>query len=567
MPYDVDSGKVKEFCAWLIRPNGDVKKYDKKETLDVAASLDDVYNDTRRKVIDATADADVGAVFGYQYTIEKRELFAQDTWLFQSRLPVLLSRYTLALPAGWRASSVTFNHAKIEPVVNNSSYTWELRDIPPIVREPASPEVTDLAPRLAVSFAPADASPALKSFTYANWTDVSRWYSNLSDAQSEIDDSIAQKARELTANSKTELEKIQAVGRYVQNLQYISIQIGIGGYRPHAAPQVLAKGCGDCKDKANLMRAMLKALKIQSYLVLIYSGDPSYVREEWASPTQFNHCIIAVKVSDETNAPTVIKHPTLGRLLIFDATDDATPVGDLPSYEQGSFALIAAGDSGSLVRMPVTPPDLNRIERTADVTLAADGSMSAKVSERAFGQAAKTFRREFKELSRPEYNSMIERWVTRGVSGAKIAKIEPADNHAEGRFALDVEFTSPSFARTMRGNLIVFKPAIVSRRDGLFLTEERRKYPVLLQQQAYNETVRVKIPAGFAVDEIPDATKLETPFGVYSATYELQGDQLIFKRALTLRGATIPAERYKEVRDFFGRVLAAEQSLVALAKK
>ncbi len=98
-------------------------------------------------------------------------------------------------------------------------------------------------------------------------------YTELSDPQSEPDDAIATKARELTANAKTELEKIQAIGRYVQNIQYISIQIGIGGYRPHAATEVFAKNYGDCKDKANLMRAMLRAVKVQAFPVLIFSGD------------------------------------------------------------------------------------------------------------------------------------------------------------------------------------------------------------------------------------------------------------------------------------------------------
>ena len=72
---------------------------------------------------------------------------------------------------------------------------------------------------------------------------------------------------------------------------------------------MLAKAYGDCKDKANLMRAMLKTVGITAYPVFIYSGDATLVREEWPSPTQFNHCIIAMKVGDETQAPTVVQHP------------------------------------------------------------------------------------------------------------------------------------------------------------------------------------------------------------------------------------------------------------------
>ena len=114
-------------------------------------------------------------------------------------------------------------------------------------------------------------------------------------------------------------------------------------------------------------------MKIDAYPVVIYSGDPNYVRKEWASPGQFNHCIIAVKVSPETVGPTVIDHPKLGRLLIFDATDPFTPVGDLPDYLQGSLALLVAGDNGGLIEMPVTPADFNAWNRETDVTLDGAG--------------------------------------------------------------------------------------------------------------------------------------------------------------------------------------------------
>ena len=125
------------------------------------------------------------------------------------------------------------------------------------------------------------------------------------------------------------------------------------------------------------MRAMLKVVGIESYLLPIYSGDPHYVREEWASPQQFNHCIIAIRINPETRTPTAIEHPTLGKLMIFDPTDDDTPVGDLPHHEQGSFALLVAGDQGQLLRMPVTSADANRQERTSEASINPDGAHAA----------------------------------------------------------------------------------------------------------------------------------------------------------------------------------------------
>jgi hypothetical protein len=566
--YNTGSGKIKEMRAWLIRPTGEVKAYGKKETIDLAEVDNDVYNDSRQKIISATDDADAGCVFGYEIITEEREVFSQFIWFFQSLNPVVMSRLTVSLPAGWRADALTFNHGKIEPEISGSSYTWELRDLPPVEFEPASP-VSKLLARIAVNVFPPQGKPTmLRSF--ASWKDVSRYNSELHDPQAGFNESMVAKARELTANAKTEFERIQAIGRYAQSVNYISIQIDIGrggGYRPHAAGDVFNKNYGDCKDKANLMRALLKSLGVESYPVLIFSGDPNRVEPEWPSPQQFNHCIIAVKVSDEMQAPTIVKHPNLGRLLIFDPTDDDTPVGDLPDHEQGSYALIVAGDAGELMKMPVTPPEANRLERAVEAELGADGTLTAKVSERSFGQAAVEERRLFKRADRQQYVKHLERWITQTAPSANVLKSEPNDDARGGKFALDVEFKSPNYAQLMRGRLMVFKPAIVSRRSSVFLTDAKRKHPVVLDSEAYDETVKIKLPEGFDVDEMPDAVEVNHPFGNYAAKCEVKDGQLIFRRSLALKAGTIPVEQYASVRGFFERIRAVEQTPVVLVKK
>lgn len=569
--YQNDAGKVRDLKAWLIRSNGAIKKYGKDETFDRVEDPNDIYNESRLKLIDASEDADAGAVFGYESTTEERSIFSQDVWTFQHlRLPALFSKYVLTLPQGWAAKSITFNHETIEPTVAASSYTWELRDLPPIADEPSSPRFSSLAPRIAVSFyAPLDkASSAFRTFT--NWSQVSFFLSELSDPQATPNDAIAAKVHELTASAKTELEKIRAVAEFVQGIRYIAIAIGVnrgGGMRPRTAAEVFSKGYGDCKDKANLMRAMLKVLNITSYPVVIYSGDPSYVRNEWASPNQFNHCIIAIKISDETQTATIITHPALGRLLIFDATDDDTPVGDLPQHEQGSWALIVAGESGALLRMPVTPIESNFLERKIDAALSAQGDLTATIHEDANGRWASRYRAELRHLSRPDYQKLIEGWITTGAAAARVSKIEPRDDNSAGCFNLDIDFVAPLYGQLMQNRLLVFKPAIISRREALTLTDAKRRYPVVLTSNAYSELVALKLPAGFEVDEMPDPVKLETAFGSYSTKYDVKDGQLVFTRKLVQKATTIPVDQYSAVRNFFEKIRAAEQAPVVLARK
>ena len=568
--YNTDTEKVKDLRAWLISPSGKVKKYGKGEAMELALVDNDVYNEAKRMIIGASGDAELGSIFGYETVTEDRSVFSQLTWYFQGApLPVLKSRISVSLPRGWTAEALTLNHSRIEPTMSGNTYTWELRDLPPVTHEPLSPPPTAITPWLAINLTPTPEKPAARR-SFATWGDVSKWLSEISDAQSSADDAITNKAKQITADSKNEMEKLAAVGRFVQGVNYVSIQIGTGrggGYRPHPATEVFAKSYGDCKDKANLMRSMLKAIGIKSYLVCIYSGDPNHVRMEWPSPHQFNHCIIAVKVSDETQALTVVEHSTLGRLLIFDATDDVTPVGDLPIHEQGSYALIIAGEAGALLKMPVTPPEANMLTRNAEVQLNADGSILATMREQSIGQAAVREQGSFRGLTRTEYNGVIERWIARGATGVLVSKIEPVDERSEGRFSLGVELRAPSYGQLMQGRLLVFRPAIVSRRESLSLTDAARKHPVVLTPNAYAETTKIKLPAGFEVDEMPDAVKLETAFGNYSTSYVVQDGHLMFTRRLVVRAATIPVADYSKVRSFFERIRAAEGSPVVLVRK
>ncbi len=567
--YLMSSSKVRDISGWLIRPDGSVKEYDKKFVLDQISDTDDIYNEYRVKVIDASSDVDTGYIFGYSIVTEEKPLFYHENFNFQTDLPVIHSRFSLNLPSGWKASSMTFNHAEIKPQLNGASYVWELRNLPFVADEPMSPSVRNIVPRIAVNFAPETGTQA-DGRTFTDWTAVSRWESSMSDPSVIIDDAVAAKTKELTATAKTELEKIRAIGSYVQNLQYISIDIGVGhgnGYRPRPSNLVLSRGYGDCKDKANLMRAMLRVLKIEAYPVAIYSGDPTFVREEWASPDQFNHAIIAVKVSDETVTPTVLNHPKLGRLLIFDATDPFTPVGDLPDYLQGSFALIGAGESGGLSKMPITPPETNLLERNVEVNMTADGGIKGVIKEIANGQESTMFRAQRRMLSAGDYNKMIEGWLTRGATGAQLVKITQTDKQASASFDLDVEFSVPRYAQLMQNRLLVFKPTIVGRRGGIFLTEAKRDQPVMLDSNSMRETVTFNLPVGFVVDEMPDAVNLEMPFGKYSTKYEVKDDKLVFTRSLVTSRTTVPVDKYSTVKDFYSKIMAAEQAPVVLLKK
>ncbi|MBL8115086.1 MAG: DUF3857 domain-containing transglutaminase family protein, partial [Acidobacteria bacterium] len=358
VPYLTDTTKISDLKGWILQPGGEVRELGKKETVDVAAAANDVYNEARVRALVGGDLVEPGGVFGAEWTVDDRSVFSQFDWRFQGRQPVRLSRLTLVLPAGFTHEAVAFNRSEGLPKTEIAGgVRWELRDLPALLTEDEAPPLTRLSPRLAVSvFAPPSAREAGPAFR--SWADVSTWFHTLSIPSADSSASLTQRARDLTRDARTPFEKTAAVGRYVQGLNYVSIQTGLGrggGYRPHAASLVLEKGYGDCKDKANLMKTLLREVGVASDLVSVYLGDASYVRDEWPSPRQFNHAILAVRLPEESGAPSttvapaVARHAALGLLLFVDPTAQHTPVGELPESLQGSRGLIELKEGGALL--------------------------------------------------------------------------------------------------------------------------------------------------------------------------------------------------------------------------
>ena len=77
------------------------------------------------------------------------------------------------------------------------------------------------------------------------------------------------------------------------DVRYVAIELGIGGYQPHPASEVFSHRYGDCKDKATLLSTMLKEIGIESYYVLINTERGS-VTAATLPNLEFNHAILAI---------------------------------------------------------------------------------------------------------------------------------------------------------------------------------------------------------------------------------------------------------------------------------
>ena len=119
----------------------------------------------------------------------------------------------------------------------------------------------------------------------------------------------------------------------------------------------------------------------------------------------------------------------------------------------------------------------------------------------------------------------------------------------------------------MQNRLLVFRPTAVMRGSYSPFTEVKRTHPIVLDPEAFTESTTVTLPAGFKVDELPEPVTLRTTFGEFRSSYEAKDGQVLVQRSLEVHSATVPADRYAEVKSFFEQVHGHEQAPVVLMKQ
>ena len=564
--YNTKTGRVRDFQGWLLAPGAKPVPYAKNRVLDVAVSREYVYDETRVKILEC-GSTPPGSIFAWEVSDEEKTSFTQDSFDFQDERPVLTSRFIMNVPAGWEARGIVLNGQQIEPRVSGNEYTWEMRNLPWLEDEDYSPSIRVRAPWLGISYyPPADNRGGLEGLK--DWPAVSNWVSRLVDPASEVTEAVRSKALQLTANATSEIDKIRAIAAFVQQTNYVEVSLNIthgGGYTPRPANDTLAKNYGDCKDKAALMRALLKAAGIDSYAITIFSGDRHFVQPGWATPMTFNHAIVAVRVSDAVKLPAVLEDQALGRLLIFDPTDPFTLVGDLPESEQGSNALILAGARGSLVKMPMLPPSAGRIESSASGMLDASGRMEVEMRREYFGQSGSGWRAVSK-TGDAEVTKRLERIWGRRLGAMKLDKISTTNHPEDNRFSVSLNVNADHFGQIMQNRLLVVRPGLLAGQSYAF-TSKQRNSPVELSPAMYRDSIRIKVPGGFQVDELPAAAKLDTAYGMLETHWSVENNEIHFEQTLEIRDVLAPASDFVAVRDFFERVNGAVSAPVVFVKQ
>jgi transglutaminase-like putative cysteine protease len=361
--------------------------------------------------------------------------------------------------------------------------------------------------------APADqVGPSVWLTTLADWNGVARWYARLLRGRDALAPLLAAQVDEWTRGAKGPSEILAALhARVAREVRYVGLEFGIGGYQAHPPDEVWANRYGDCKDKANLLRAMLRRKGITAYLALVNTNHVGRVEKRAPSQLQFDHVIVAVPQPG-------------GGFLFADPTISYGRPGILSPGDADRDVLLLEDDKAEFAHTP--PQNAGSLSFELELTMEPGSGLSGWLTVEATDMFAAVYADELFKASRDQQRKYAHAMIGGFFRGAELIDLEvPRADRWDGHLKERIYFVVAGVAHESGGRGGLRFPFNTSLQPDLGDRRERET-PYCQLQGTRAIHARFKLPPGWEASELPRPFGLDSPPVRIDARWETRPGQL-----------------------------------------
>ena len=247
-----------------------------------------------------------------------------DEWLLAERYPVRALHLSVTTPtdARWHVFAPNLPATTATETAGTRTSKWTLAYVPAFEPRAGDPPVKTTAPWVGVS-------------SLASWEGFTAWYKRIATGSDKTGPAVAALAEEIAKAHPDRAGRLRAAYERVAALRYVAVELGVGAFRPRTPEQVWKQRYGDCKDKANLLVAVLGKLGISAEFALVNRFDRTFT--DWPA-WQFNHAVARVPAAVADGQPWD---------LWLDTTDRLVPFGIIAPGDLGRQALAFNAQGGA----------------------------------------------------------------------------------------------------------------------------------------------------------------------------------------------------------------------------
>jgi len=525
--YSPSAEEMRIVHARLWKPDGTVFEAQEPGEREYSDNLVSMYYDMRSRQL-RFPGPEKGDVVELEYSITPKlssspyNGYFGELVLFGGRGATQLKRYVLLAPT---ATKIFMHAEKVSPAVIATRnavqvFVWEARSVPAIPHEPHSPGLTELSPYVHVS-------------TVGDWKQLGAWYADLVRTQFALDAPLQSELARLISGRHGDREKIAAIQEFVlRNTHYVALEFGIYSYKPYPVSQIYARRFGDCKDKASLMIALLRAAGIDAEIALVRTRSLGDVVAVPASIAPFNHAIVYVPKYD----------------LWLDGTAEYAGQ-ELPLEDQGALALTVNLSGAAQIRhVPMSSAADNYTRHIIRGELSAQGVIHFSGSTITHGEDAPGLRHDL--AVRDQQLDMFRRELAQVFPSVQVDSVAV---HGAEELSSDVsvDFQGALNSRLQK-RFVSLSSSWMPRSyvTALAASGTRAQDLVLPSPWTTEEEIHIALPAGAEINSLPRDQNISTSFGSVQLRYRKSNNEIVVKSRVQFEIFRVSVQDYPAFRQF-----------------
>ena len=500
--------------------------------------------------------AEKGKAFTYTYQENYHDVKYLTSFFFLRHYPVVERIIQFNIPAWLELDIREFNFAGYD--IRRSTVkegditkvTFQISNIPAYKNEPSSPNHAISFPHV-ICVTKAFNEAGKRTVLFENVKDLYSWYSNICSGIGNNPDLLKAKVAELTANKKTDQEKIENIFYWVQdNIRYIAFENGIMGFKPDAAQNVFKNKYGDCKGKANLLKTMLTIAGFDARLTWIGTSDLPY---DYSLPSLVvdNHMICTVILN--------------GKRYFLDGTEEYIALNDYAQRIQGKQVLIEDGSNHILDRIPEFPAERNKRSALRKLTV-VNSQLTGNAVEEYNGESKISVQSAYAAIRNDKKSESLASFVRANNSNIEVSNITNSDfKDRQKPLQIKYDFKANNQVTTAGAELYVVLDWD-KEFSNMEIPKDRKNDYEFSQKYYLTAQTELTVPEGYKVDYVPAAFKKITPSWSFEGTYTNKGKSIIYTKTITINKAILKKADFAVWNSFVADINKFYNDQVVLTK-
>ena len=499
-----------------------------------------------------------GSIIEYRYVREFQEGRVSDSrWILSDDLFTKHAKFSLhrnnrfAVQWSWPAG---LPQGTQPPQEDHHTIHLETQDVPAFETEDFMPPPEEMKFRVEFQYT-SDQEKNPDRF----WNGTSRiLYGGVSafiDKKKAMDEAVSQIGLGNDA-AEAKLRKIYDRVQQIRNLSYEREKSEQERNRQKLQPienveDVWKKGYGNRQEINWLFLALARTAGFEASPVFASSKARHFFKPQLMDVNQLTSSVVLVMVD--------------GKNRCFDPGTKFAPFGFLPWSISGVPARRVDKDGGNWFMTAQPAASESRVERTATLHLADDGSLELTVTYS--GLEAKWRRADEMDSDDAARKKFLEDQVKEYVAARIEAELANKPDWTSSAPILVAKFDVkiPSWT-TNAGRRSLLAAGIFGGSERKVFERENRTYPIYFNFPYQNvDDVSINLPAGWKVENVPPAKHVDVKACVYDLTSASNAGTLQFKRELTVNLGMVEAKYYGSLRAFYQRVRSSDDQQAVLA--